>query len=86
MLLLCMSGGGMKVLNQYPKTLVALAQATYYFGTYFLEVWHDLRLGYVRLFPTKINVIFGISASNIAGITKIYAEKKVALHSLTFTK
>ena len=28
------------------------------------------------LFPTKINVIFGISSTNNAGISKIYAEKK----------
>ena len=38
------------------------------------------------LFPTKINVIFGISTSNTAWISKIYAEKQVTLHSLTFTK
>ena len=36
-------------------------------------------------FPAKINIIFGISASNNVGISKIYAEKQVALHSLTFT-
>ena len=28
----------------YLKTLVALTQVTYCFGTYLLEVWHDLRL------------------------------------------
>ena len=38
------------------------------------------------LFPAKINIIFGISTSNNAGISKIYAEKQVALHSLTFTE
>ena len=37
------------------------------------------------LFPAKIN-IFGISISNNAEISKIYAEKQVALHSLTFTQ
>ena len=31
--------------HTYSKTLVALAWATYYFGTSFVEVWHDLRLG-----------------------------------------
>ena len=50
--------------------------ATYHFGTYFLElkvrlVW--VRLGYVMLFPAKINIIFRISTSNNAGISKIYA-------------
>ena len=29
--------------------------------------------------------MFGISTSNNAGIWKIYAEKQVALHSLTLT-
>ena len=29
---------------------------------------------------------FGISTSNNDGISKIYAEKQVALHSSTFTK
>ena len=38
------------------------------------------------LFPVKINIIFGISTSNNVGISKIYAEKQVALHSLTFTE
>ena len=38
------------------------------------------------LFPAKINIIFGISTSNNVGISKIYADKQVALHSLTFTK
>ena len=42
-------------------------------------------LGYVMLFPAKINIIFGISTSNNGGISKIYAERQVALHSLTFT-
>ena len=37
------------------------------------------------LFTAKINIIFGISTSNYAGISKIYAEKQVALRSLTFT-
>ena len=40
---------------------------------FLLEVGHHLRLGQVRLFPAKINVIFGISTSNNAGISKIYA-------------
>ena len=37
------------------------------------------------LFSTEINVLFGISTSNNAGISKIYTEKQVVLHSLTFT-
>ena len=43
-------------------------------------------LCYVMLFPAKISIIFGISTSNNAGIIKIYSEKQVALHSLTFTE
>ena len=42
-------------------------------------------LCYVMLFATKIKIIFGISISNNDGISKIYVEKQVALHSLTFT-
>ena len=38
------------------------------------------------LFPTKINAIFEIRTSNNAGISKIYAEKQVGLHSLTVNK
>ena len=30
--------------------------------------------------------MFGISTTNNAGISKIYAEKQVALHCLTFTQ
>ena len=72
------------------KTLVALACATYHFDTYFLEIWHDLTLGWVRLcyvtlFHAKISIIFGINTSNNAGLSKMYAEKQVALYSLTFT-
>ena len=37
------------------------------------------------LFPAKINIIFGISTPNYTGISKIFAEKQVVLHSLTFT-
>ena len=37
------------------------------------------------LFPAKINIIFGISTSNNAGVSKIYEEIQVVLHSLTFT-
>ena len=40
----------------------------------------------VMLFPTKINIILGVSTSNNAVISKINAEKQVALHSLTLTK
>ena len=43
-------------------------------------------MGYVKLFPAKINIIFGVSTSNNAGISKFYAEKQAALHSLTFTQ
>ena len=36
------------------------------------------------LFPTKINIKFGISTSNNARMSKNCAEKQVALYSLTF--
>ena len=51
------------ILASSSKTLVALAQATYHFGNYFLEVRHDLMLGQAMLFTAKINVIFAIIES-----------------------
>ena len=40
---------------------------------------------YVMLVSTKMNIIFGIGTSTNVGISKFYAEKQAALHSLTFT-
>ena len=81
-----------QVLIQKPQQHQHGHWATYHFGTYFLEVQHDLmlvgivRLSQVILFPNKINIIFGISTSINVGISKIYAEKQVKLYSLTFTR
>ena len=44
----------------------------------------NLVIGVNMLFPAKINVIFGISTSNNAGISKIYAKKHEAFNSYRF--